>query len=259
MMVTQGPLRNMGKPGTDARVALVAGGVRGIGKAVCTELSERGWRIAACYRENEEAAAELRSEMAERGAGFSCIRADLSRPEEGEALVRKVEADFGRIDALILCLGRYHRVSLLEESVEGWHAMFDHNLHPVFYLTRLAAEGMVRRRWGRIIGFSMVNADRLSAQPFITAHYVAKIGILVLMRSIGKLLAPYGITANAISPGFIETGSVPKEVLNQSVKEIPAGYMGSPRDAVGAVRYLLSEEARYVNGSNIHVSGAWGM
>jgi 3-oxoacyl-[acyl-carrier protein] reductase len=249
----------MNKSGDGAKVALVAGGVRGIGKAVCTALSERGWMVTACYRENEEAAAKLRLEMKNRGADFSCIRADLSRPEEAEALVRRVEKERGRIDALILCLGSYHRVSLLEESPGGWNAMFDHNLHPVFYLARLAAEGMMQRRWGRIIGFSMVNADRLSAQPFITAHYIAKIGILVLMRSIGKLLAPYGITANSVSPGFIETGSVPKEVLDQSVKDIPAGYMGKEYDAVGAVCYLLSEEARYVNGSNIHVSGAWGI
>jgi len=208
---------------------------------------------------NEKAAAKLRSEMAGRGADFSCIRADLSKPEEAEGLVRRVEAEYGRIDALILCVGSYHRVSLLEESTDGWRAMFDHNLHPVFYLSRLAAQGMKQRKWGRIIGFSMVNADRLSAQPFITGHYIAKIGILVLMRSLGKLLAPYGITANSISPGFIETGSVPKDLLDQSVKAIPAGYMGSEHDAVGAVLYLLSEEARYVNGSNIHVSGAWGM
>jgi len=241
------------------RVALITGGVRGIGRALSIELAEQGWKIAACYRENGEAAEKLRSEMDERGFDVSCIQADVSKPVIAEGLVRHVESEYGRIDALIHCIGRYHRVSLMEESIEGWHSMFDHNLHPVFYLSRIAAAGMMERRWGRIIGFSMVNADRLSAQPFVTAHYIAKVGILVLMKTLGKILAPYGITANSISPGFIETGGVPKDVLEQSVENIPAGYMGSPSDAVGAACYLLSDEARYVNGSNIHVSGGWGI
>ncbi|MEJ2111714.1 MAG: SDR family oxidoreductase [Acidobacteriota bacterium] len=245
--------------GEAARVGLIVGGVRGIGRALSTELAERGWTIIAGYRENEAAALSLETELSGKGARVSCVRADVSKPEEAESLVRGVESEFNRIDALVLCLGRYHRVSLMEESVDGWHEMFDHNLHPVFHLCRLAAGGMMQRRWGRIVGFSMVNADRLSAQPYVTAHYIAKIGILVLMRSFAKMLAPYGITANAISPGFIETGSVPKDLLAESMKSIPAGYMGSPKDAVGAACYLLSDEARYVNGSNIHVSGAWGM
>ena len=147
----------------------------------------------------------------------------------------------------------------MEESLEGWHEMFDHNLHPVFYLSRLAAAGMMQRRWGRIVSFSMVNADQQVAQPYVTAHYIAKIGVLTLTRSLAKTLAPFGITANTISPGFIESGGVPKEVIAQSMKSIPAGYIGSPDDAVGAVRYLLSDEARYVNGTNIHLSGGWGI
>ena len=105
----------------------------------------------------------------------------------------------------------------------------------------------------------MVNADQQVGQPFITAHYIAKIGVIVLTRSLAKILAPHGITVNCISPGFIETGSVPQEEISRSFQNIPAGYMGSPQDAAGAVCYLLSEDARYVNGTNIHLSGAWGV
>ena len=136
-----------------------------------------------------------------------------------EALIRRVEGDCGRIDALINCIGAYHRVPLMQESIEGWHAMFDHNLHPVFYLSRAVAPGMIQRGWGRIINFSMVNADQQTAQPFITAHYIAKIGVLVLTRSLARTLAPHGVTANSISPGFIETGGVPPEELAQSFKQ----------------------------------------
>ena len=126
-------------------------------------------------------------------------------------------------------------------------------------MSRLAAPGMMRRRWGRIVSFSIIKADQQIAQPFITAHYIAKMGVLALTRSLAKTLAPFGITANAISPGFIETGSVPQDIIAQSMKSIPAGYIGSPDDAVGAVCYLLSDEARYVNGTNIYLSGAWGI
>ena len=105
----------------------------------------------------------------------------------------------------------------------------------------------------------MVNADQHVGQPYVTAHYIAKIGVSVLTRSLAKILAPHGITANTVSPGFIETGSVPQEERSRSFQSIPAGYMGTPDDAAGAVLYLLSEEARYVNGTNILLSGAWGV
>ena len=240
-------------------VALITGGVRGIGRAISLALAQRGWTVAACYRKSEKAAAELNLMLRDMGATALLVRTDVSVPDEAEALVRQVEDEYGRIDALINCIGSYHRVHLMQESVEGWHSMFDNNLHPVFYLTRAVAPGMIQRKWGRIINFSMVNADQHVGQPYITAHYIAKIGVIVLTRSLAKILAPHGITANSISPGFIETGSVPQEELSRSFQSIPAGYMGTPDDAVGAVLYLLSDEARYVNGTNIHLSGAWGV
>jgi 3-oxoacyl-[acyl-carrier protein] reductase len=243
----------------DPRVALVTGGVRGIGRALALAIARCGWAIAACYRKSEAEAANLQSELQACGAQSLIIRADVSDPAVAQDLIQRVETEYGRIDALINCIGAYHRVPLMQESIQGWHAMFDNNLHPVFYLSRAVAPGMIQRGWGRIINFSMVNADQQVGQPFITAHYIAKIGVIVLTRSLAKILAPHGITVNSISPGFIETGSVPPEELAQSFKNIPAGYPGSPNDVVAAVTYLLSDEARYVNGSNIHVSGGWGM
>jgi 3-oxoacyl-[acyl-carrier protein] reductase len=243
----------------DSRVALIAGGARGIGRALALSLAQAGWSVAACYRKSEREAAALESGLRLGGARALVVRADVSDPAAAESLVRRVEDEYGRIDALINCVGSYHRVHLMQESIEGWHAMFDNNLHPVFYLSRAVAPGMIQRGWGRIVNFSMVNADQHAGQPFITAHYIAKIGVIVLTRSLAKILAPHGITANSISPGFIETGSVPQEEISRSFQSIPAGYMGSPEDAVAAVRYLLSDEARYVNGTNIHLSGAWGV
>ena len=243
----------------EERVALISGGARGIGRAIALTIADRGWSVAVCYRTSEDQATGLVGELRAKGARAMALRADVSRIDQAEGLVRGIETEWGRIDALINCAGPYHRVNLLDETPEGWHSMFDNNLHPVFYLSRAIAPGMKARGWGRIVNFSMANADQHIAQPLVTAHYIAKAGVLILTRSLAKVLAPHGITVNAISPGFIESGSAPQEELAKMVKNIPAGYIGSTKDAVGAVCYLLSDEARYVNGTNIHLSGAWGV
>lgn len=246
----------------ERRVALITGGARGIGKAIAMRLARDGWSIAICYRTNQNAAqhtVQAIQNIQSTDDNILAVKCDVSDAEAAKALVKQVQGTWNHIDALINCAGPYHRVSLLEETVEGWNAMFQNNLHPVFYLSRAIAEGMKERRWGRIINFSMANADQMIAQTHVTAHYIAKSGILILTRSLAKALAPYGITVNAISPGFIDSGSAPAKELASMVKKIPAGYIGDVSDTVSAVTFLLSDEARYVNGTNIHVSGGWGI
>jgi 3-oxoacyl-[acyl-carrier protein] reductase len=137
--------------------------------------------------------------------------------------------------------------------------MIDANLTSFFLVARLVGPKMAARGHGRILAFSMANADRLSAQPGVTAHYIAKVGVLVLVRTLAKALGPKGVTVNAISPGFIASGSAPLEELEKMTKTIPAGYVGSLDDAVGLAMFLLSDAARYVNGANVHLSGGWGI
>jgi 3-oxoacyl-[acyl-carrier protein] reductase len=241
------------------RVALITGGARGIGRAIAIELAKRGWSIAICYRKSEGEAKDTVEAVRKKGSRGLEMQCDVSDPVAAKGLVRRVEAEWKRIDALINCAGPYHRINLLEETIEGWHSMFDNNLHPVFYLSRLVAPGMKERRWGRIINFSMANADQLVAQTEITAHYIAKAGVLILTRSLARILAPYGITVNSISPGFINSGSAPEEELSKMTGRIPAGYVGTTDDAVAVTCFLISEEARYINGANIHLSGGWGI
>jgi 3-oxoacyl-[acyl-carrier protein] reductase len=244
---------------SEQKVALITGGARGIARAVTLDLAARGWSVAICYRTSAKEADEVMDAVKRAGAKGLAFQSDVSDPKAAAELVRRAYQEWGRIDALINGAGPYHRVSLLKETNEGWHSMFDNNLHPVFYLTRAVIPIMQERKWGRIVSFSMANAEQLIAQPQLTAHYITKVGLLALSRSFAKLIAADGITMNCVSPGFIDSGSAPEGELDRMVKFIPAGYVGTVDDVLGPVRFLLSDEARYVNGANIQLSGAWGV
>ena len=241
------------------KVALITGGAKGIGRAVALDLAARGWIVAICYRTSAQETTNVIEAVRQKGSQGIAVECDVSKPEATVSLIARVQKEYGRIDALINGAGPYHRVSLLKETNDGWHSMFDNNLHPVFYLTQAVIPVMKSQQWGRIVSFSMANAEQLIAQPQLTAHYITKVGLLALSRSFAKLIAPDGITMNCVSPGFIDSGSAPKDELDKMVKFIPAGYVGTVDDAVSAVRYLLSDEARYVNGANLQLSGAWGV
>ncbi len=241
------------------KVALIPGGGKGIGRAIGLALGERGWAVMLCYRGSKEASEDTRVQIEKRGGTARVVQADVSTFAACEQLVQEVHDWKGRVDALIHCAGPYHRVDVLEESPAGWRDMFAANLDSLFYLAKLIAPGMIERKSGRIIAFSMANADKIVAQPMLTGHYLAKVGVLGLVRSLSKALAKHGVTANAIAPGFIDSGSMDGEELKLLEKNIPAGYVGLPQDAVAAALYLLSDEARYVTGASIPVSGGWGI
>ncbi len=241
------------------KVALITGGARGIGKGIALDLASQGWAIAVCYRTSAQDAEETATAIQQLGGQALSIRCDVSDPKACQDLIKQVEEKWGKIDVLVNGAGPYHRINLFHETPEGWNEMFTNNLHPIFYLAQAVAPGMKTRQYGRIISFGMANADKMEAQPMVTAHYIAKAGILILTRTLAKMLAPDGITVNAISPGFIDSGSAPPGELDGMGKKIPAGYVGEVKDTVSAVHYLLSEEARYVTGTNIHVSGGWGI
>lgn len=242
-----------------SKVAAIPGGAKGIGKDIALELASQGWQVAICYRNSEQAAKATCDEIVKRGGQAFSLQADVAQVEAARKFVQEVEQRWGRIDALIHCAGPYHRIKLFDETPQGWEEMFAGNLHSLFYVAQAAAPGMIQRKTGRIVTFSMANADQMVSQPDVTAHYIAKAGVLILTRTLAKLLAPHGITVNAVSPGFIDSGSAPPEELAGMAKRIPAGYIGKVGDITAAVRYLLSDEARYVNGANLQVSGAWGI
>ena len=169
------------------RVALITGGARGIGRAIALDLAKQGWLVAICYRKSAQEGAEVVESVQKMGSKGLALQCDVSKPEAARQMVKQVEETWGRIDALINGAGPYHRVPLLQESIEGWHSMFDNNLHPVFYLSQAVISGMTERKWGRIISFSMANADQLIAQPQLTAHYIAKVGLLVFLTVLRRI------------------------------------------------------------------------
>jgi len=215
--------------------------------------------VAVCYRKSEDDANIAVNAVEAAGGSALALCADVSNPEVCAELFDQVLAWRGQIDALVHCAGPFHRIDVLAETPEGWRTMFASNLDSLFYLSRLVAPGMMERRWGRIVAFAMANADRPMAQTQITAHYLAKVSVLGLVRSLAKALAPFQITANTISPGFIDSGSVDLGELAVMAKTIPAGTVGTVDDVVAAALYLIGDEAAYVNGANIQVSGAWGI
>src|SRR5215813_1214237 len=168
---------------TPARVALIPGGAKGIGRRIGTDLAQRGWSVAVAYRTSREAAEEAVGEIEAAGAKGLAVAADVSVPADCDRLVKSVVEWQGRVDALVNCAGPFHRVDLFSETPEGWREMFANNLDCLFFLARAVAPGMIERQWGRIIAFSMSNADRLVAQPQLTAHYLAKVGVLGLVRT----------------------------------------------------------------------------
>jgi 3-oxoacyl-[acyl-carrier protein] reductase len=243
----------------EKKVALITGGARGIGRAVALDLLAAGWSVAICYRTSVSEANQVIAAGRANNARVLAFQADVSDPNAAVDLVKRVRNEWGHLHVLVNGAGPYHRVSLLQETNKGWHSMFDNNLHPVFYLSQAVIPIMREQKWGRIVCFSMANAEQLIGQPQLTAHYITKVGLLALARSFARLVAPDGITMNCVAPGFIDSGSAPEGELEKMVKYIPAGYVGKVEDAVAAVRFLLSEEARYVNGANIQLSGAWGV
>ena len=241
------------------KVAIIPGGAKGIGRDIALSLADAGWFIALCYRNSRKEAEETCQNIKSKGTQSIALNYDISDPNAAQDFVEFVENKWGRIDALINCAGPYHRIGLLEETVEGWNEMFDNNLHSLFYLCKAVSTGMIKREYGRIIAFSMANADKLSAQPNITAHYIAKSGIIILVRSFAKTLAKYNITVNTISPGFIDSDNSCQKDFEHITHRIPAGYIGANADAVSLVNYLISDNAKYINGANIQISGAWGI
>lgn len=214
-----------------------------------------------CYRSRDDAASAL-VERAER-EGWS-DRISLSRCDIGDAAARaawcaSALASAGRCDALVHAAGPFLRAPLFAQRPAELASLYETHVIALHSLAATLGAEMRSQGWGRILAFGLASSHRASAPPAIAGYYCAKLAVTAMIRALARELAPFGITANVISPGVLDSGGLPTEELERLRPTIPAGYVGVPDDAAAAARWLLSEEARYVTGSELFVAGGWGL
>lgn len=238
-----------------SRTLLLTGATGTLGAPLARALHADGWRLALHHRDQRSAlrAATLAAEL---GGETAVVEGDLADGATARRIVETLEEREG-VDAVLHAAGSYHRAPLLEEDDEAWRRAFDDNLHSAFQLCRAAGEAMARRGQGRIITFGLAGAARLAASPRITAHALAKAGLLGLTRSLASVFAGHGVTVNCLALGFMDNESAARTGVGPS--QIPMGRLGRAEDLVAAVRFLLSDAASYVTGSEISVSGGFGI
>jgi 3-oxoacyl-[acyl-carrier protein] reductase len=237
----------------EQKVALVTGSSRGIGREIAIRLADDMAAVAVHYRENDKAAEEAAAEIKKRGKAVAAFSADMTVENDARNLIRQVEAHFGRLDVLVNNVGPIIVKPWPELTTADWELMFRSILLGAFWAMTSALPGMRERGFGRIINIGYHRVEQLTAFSGITAHAVAKTGLLILTRSAAASELKSGITVNMVSPGLIEGGIMPPG------GKVPAELFGSKRDVAEAVSFLASDRAGHINGTNLVVAGTWKM
>ena len=234
-------------------VALVTGSAKGIGQATVLALAGAGYDVAVHYRASAAEAEQTAAKARSQGVQAQTFQADVTRPGEAEALVYGVHTALGSVDVLVNNVGNYHQGPLGELDVETWLEMFDSNLHCTFYLCRAVVPLMQASGGGRIVNLGFAGAELLKARPSIVAYSAAKTGVILYSKALAKTYAKDGITVNVVSPGIVETSA------SQPEGALPSGRPGKLSEVSSAVLYLVSDEASYVTGVTLEVSGGWNL
>ena len=235
-----------------ARVAVVTGGTRGIGASISKALKAAGYKVAATYAGNDEAAQKFKA-----ATGISVYKWDVSSYESCVAGLKQVEADLGPVEVLVNNAGITRDATLHRMTPEQWGAVIGTNLNSLFNMCRPVIEGMRARKFGRIINISSINGQK--GQMGQTNYSAAKAGELGFTKALAQESAKSGITVNAICPGYINTEmvqAVPKDVLENSILPlIPVGRLGEPEEIARCVVFLASDEAGFITGSTLTANG----
>ncbi len=237
------------------KVAIVTGGTRGIGAAISKELIDKGFKVAASYGGNAEAAAAF-----ERETGASTYQWDVGDFEACQEGVRQVEADLGPVSVLVNNAGITRDGTMHKMTPERWQEVIQTNLSSCFNMCRAVIEGMRERRYGRIVNIGSVNGQ--AGQYGQVNYAAAKSGIHGFTKALAQEGAAVGVTVNAIAPGYIATSmveAVPEKVLEKIIARIPVGRLGRPEEIARGVSFLVAEDAGFITGSTLSINGGQHM
>lgn len=240
----------------DGKVALITGAAGGLGNKIARTLHAQGATLAL----TDMRAEPMEQLKAELGENVEYFVANLSKPEEISELVKNVEAKFGKIDILINNAGLTRDNLFMRMSDDEWQLVLDVNLTAGFKLGKAVIRGMMKRRYGRIIGIASVVGVMGNAGQ---ANYSAsKAGMIAMNKCLAQEVGSRGITVNSVAPGFIRTPMtdvLPDDVKTALLNKIPEGKLGEAQDIANAVAFLASDEAQYITGQTLHVNGGMAM
>ncbi len=241
------------------KVAIVTGSSRGIGKACVLALAKEGASVVVNYARSSTAADEIVAQIEGAGGSAIALQADVSQSDQVDALIKATMDKFGRIDVMVNNAGITRDTLLLRMKPEDWQAVIDLNLTGVFLCTRAVSKIMLKQRSGRIINIASVSG--LMGNPGQANYSAAKAGVIGFTKTVAKELAPRGVTANAVAPGFIATdmtGDLPN--ADDILKYIPLGRFGQADEVAGLVRFLAADPAAaYITGQVMNVDGGMVM
>ncbi len=243
------------------RVALVTGGMGGLGEAICIKLAALGHTVATTYSPGNTKAQEWVAAMKARGYAFHAYACDVADWNSSVECMQRITAELGPVDVLVNNAGITRDMTFRKMDRVNWDAVLHTNLDSVFNVSKQVCDGMVDRGWGRIINISSVNGQKGAFGQ--TNYSAAKAGMHGFTKALSLEVARKGVTVNTISPGYIGTKmvmAIPKEVLDSKIiPQIPMGRLGKPEEVAGLVAYLASEEAAFVTGANIAINGGQHM
>ena len=245
-----------------SRVALITGGMGGLGEAICIKMAALGYTVVTTYSPGNKKSAEWLDAMKQQGFSFKAYPCDVADYDSAKTCVEQVSKDLGRpIDVLVNNAGITRDMTFKKMDKVNWDAVMSTNLDSAFNMTKQVCDGMLERNWGRIINISSVNGQKGAFGQ--TNYSAAKAGMHGFTKALALEVARKGVTVNTISPGYIGTKmvmAIPADVLDSKIiPQIPMGRLGKPEEVAGLVAYLASDEAAFLTGANIAINGGQHM